>query len=164
MVTRIASRKLSQESSTRSAHAGELSSLKKENEKMKRLVETFESLKIALEDENSMLKQRDKEKEEIIAKMIKKHEDTERVIENLRTLVEDDEKQVSDLKNRVKGLEIEAKRKDESIAKVLEETKKLGVIFKKMVAKSKKNLSIIQEGTCHFWGRTFATSSAGRRS
>ena len=70
MVTRIASQKLSIEGSSRSAQAGEFAILKKENERMKGLVKFLDDLRISLQDENKMLKERDKEKEEIIAKMV----------------------------------------------------------------------------------------------
>ena len=70
MVTRIASQKLSIEGSSRSAQAGEFSILKKENDRMKGLVKSLDDLRISLQDENKMLKERDKEKEEIIAKMV----------------------------------------------------------------------------------------------
>ena len=70
MVTRIASQKLSIEGLSRSAQAGEFTILKKENERMKGLVKFLDDLRISLQDENKMLKERDKEKEEIIAKMV----------------------------------------------------------------------------------------------
>ena len=70
MVTRIASQKLSIEGSSWSAQAGEFAILKKENERMKGLVKFLDDLRISLQDENKMLKERDKEKEEIIAKMV----------------------------------------------------------------------------------------------
>ena len=70
MVTRIASQKLSIEGSSRSAQASEFAILKKENDRMKGLVKFLDDLRISLQDENKMLKERDKEKEEIIAKMV----------------------------------------------------------------------------------------------
>jgi laccase len=60
------------------------------------------------------------------------------VIENLRNVVEDDEKKIFELWGRVNNLEIVVKRKYESMTKVLEETKKLGIIFKGIVAKSEE--------------------------
>ena len=38
-------------------------------------------------------------------------------------MVEEEEKEVSELRNQVKGLELAAKRKDEILAKVADETK-----------------------------------------
>ena len=70
MVTRIASQKLSIEGSSQSAQAGEFAILKKENERMKGLVKSLDDLRISLQDENKMLKEKDKEKEEMIAKMV----------------------------------------------------------------------------------------------
>ena len=52
MVTRIAVRKVSIESSDRAIKGGELGWIKKENEKMTNLVKSLEDLKVALEKEN----------------------------------------------------------------------------------------------------------------
>jgi hypothetical protein len=66
-MTRIATGKVSIEGSRRGAEAGELVFLRKENERMKGLMESLEKLKVSLEDENRLLKQSDVEKENIIA-------------------------------------------------------------------------------------------------
>jgi len=123
MVTRITTRKISVESSYRGAQAGELALVRKENERMKGLVKTLEDLKVSLESENKVLKENNEEKKRIIAKLVQDHENKEKVIENLRGLVEEEEKEVSELRNQVKGLELAAKRKDEILAKVADETK-----------------------------------------
>ena len=44
--------------------------MKRENERMKGLVKSLDDLRISLQDENKLLKERDKEKKEIIAKMV----------------------------------------------------------------------------------------------
>ena len=123
MVTCITARKISVESSDRGAQAGELALVRKENERMKGLVKTLEDLKVSLESENKVLKENNEEKKRIIAKLVQDHENNEKVIENLRGLVEEEEKEVSELRNQVKGLELAAKRKDEILAKVADETK-----------------------------------------
>ena len=123
MVTRIAAQKTSIVSSDRAIQGGELASLRKENERMKGLVKTLEDLKVSLESENKVLKENNEEKKRIIAKLVQDHENNEKVIENLRGLVEEEEKEVSELRNQVKGLELAAKRKDEILAKVADETK-----------------------------------------
>ena len=60
------------------------------------------------------------------------------MIENLRTLVEEEEKEVSEPKNQVKGLELDAKKKDEILSKVAIETQKLDTGFKEIVSKSEE--------------------------
>ena len=83
MVTCIAARKVSIVSSDRAIHGGELGRMKKENKKMVILVKYLENLKVSLEEENKLLKQRDLEKDNIIAKMGQDQSDNDKVIENL---------------------------------------------------------------------------------
>ena len=54
MVTRIAARKISIESSDRAIQGGELGRIKRENEDMTGLIKSLEGLKIALEKENKV--------------------------------------------------------------------------------------------------------------
>jgi len=54
MVTHIAARKISIESSDRAIHGGELGRIKRENEDMTGLIKSLEGLKIALEKENKV--------------------------------------------------------------------------------------------------------------
>ena len=138
MVTRITTRKISVESSDRGAQAGELALVRKENERMKGLVKTLEDLKVSLESENKVLKENNEEKKRIIAKLVQDHENNEKVIENLRGLVEEEEKEVSELRNQVKGLELAAKRKDEILAKVADETKNVENVFMEIVVRSEE--------------------------
>ena len=89
---------------------------------MTNLVKSLEDLKVALEKENQALKEGNAEKNRIIEKLVKDHEDNEKVIEKLRELVEE-EKQVSELRKQ-------AKVKDEMPAKAVEEIEKVGTICK----------------------------------
>jgi len=68
-VPTIAARKTSTESSSRAIQGGELERAKKEVERMTALVKSLEELKVSLEKEYKLLKQRDLEKENIITKM-----------------------------------------------------------------------------------------------
>ena len=52
MVTRIAARKTSIESSERAIQGGEVAHLRKENERMAALVKSLEDLKVSLQKEN----------------------------------------------------------------------------------------------------------------
>ena len=60
------------------------------------------------------MKEGNAEKNRIIEKLVKDHEDNEKVIEKLRELVVEEEKQVSELRKQ-------AKVKDEMPAKAVEE-------------------------------------------
>ena len=91
MVTRIAARKTSIQSFDWANRGGELACLKKENERMTALVQTLEDLKISLQKKNQVMKEGYFEKSKIVEKIVKSHENDEKVIENLRKLVEKDE-------------------------------------------------------------------------
>ena len=91
MVTRIAARKTSIQSFDWANRRGEIARLKKENEKMTALVQNLEDLKISLQKKNQVMKEGYFEKSKIVEKLVKSHENDEKVIENLRKLVEKDE-------------------------------------------------------------------------
>ena len=131
MVTHIAARKVSIVSSDRAIQGGELSRIKKENEKMAVLVKSLEDLKIALEKENLALKEGNVEKDKVVEKLVKTHEDNEKVIENLWGLVEEEEKEASELRNKVRGLELAGK-------KMAEEIEGARAVCKEIVTKSEE--------------------------
>jgi len=88
---------------------------------MAALVKSLEDLRVSLREENKLLKERDLEKNNIIAKMSQDQNDNEKVLENLRELVEKGEQEAFELKKQ-------AKIKDEMLAKAVEEIKKVEII------------------------------------